>query len=146
MMMVYGLFVFSLSTAAYQSLQRQTRWRHAPTARVGMRPARQYLGPDNDTIRLDGTLLPQFTGGQINLDYLRGMADEGSAWPLIEGAGTHYGIYVIESMSERKSTFFRDGAAQQIDFNLSLQRIDDNRVDRLGQINTAILRGIGRAF
>ncbi len=30
MMMTYGMFVFGLSTAAYQELQRQTAWRRQP--------------------------------------------------------------------------------------------------------------------
>ena len=126
MMMAYGLFVFGLSTAAYQELQRQTDWRHQSQGRIGRRPARQFLGPGEETITLTGTLLPQFTGGQQSLDQLRQMADQGAAWPLIEGAGTYYGLYVIASLNERKSEFFRDGAAQQIEFDLRLERIDED--------------------
>ena len=142
MMMVYGLFVFSLSTAAYQEFQRQTSWRHQSQSRVGARPARQFLGAGDDTITLTGTLLPEFTGGQASLDALREMADQGRAWPLIEGTGVNYGLYVIESLNERKSRFFRDGAAAQIEFDLTLQRIDDERRELLGVINNAMLRGL----
>ncbi|SDK78217.1 hypothetical protein SAMN05661010_00064 [Modicisalibacter muralis] len=146
MMMVYGMFVFSLTTAAYQELQRQTQWRHASQSRIGRRPARQFLGIGDDTIRLNGTLLPQFTGGQSNLDQLRAMADEGAAWPLIEGTGTMYGIYVIESLDERKSRHFKDGAAQQIEFDISLARIDDERTDMLGNVTSQSLRAITGAL
>lgn len=132
MMMTYGMFVFGLDTAAYQELQRQTSWRHAGQSRIGRRPARQYLGPGDDTITLTGTLLPQFTGGQQNLDELRAMANEGAAWPLIEGNGRNYGLFVIESMGERKTRQTRDGTAQRIEFDLSLQRVDDDQADRLG--------------
>ncbi len=132
MMMTFGLFVFGLDTVAYQELQRQTAWRHASGNRIGRRPARQFLGPDDDTITLTGTLLPHFTGGQQDLDELREMANEGAAWPLIEGNGTHYGLYVIESMRERKNYHTRDGTAQRIAFTLSLQRVDDDQADRLG--------------
>lgn len=125
MMMAYGLFVFGLSTAAYQELQRQTEWRQQGQARIGRRPARQFLGPGDDTIQLNGTLLPQFTGGQQNLDQLRQMADQGAAWPLIEGTGRYYGLYVIQSLNERRSKFMRDGIAQQIEFDISLARVDD---------------------
>ena len=138
MMMVYGMFVFSLGTAAYQELQRQTQWRHPSSSRIGLRPARQFVGAGDDTITLNGTLMPQFTGGQSNLDQLRAMADQGAAWPLIEGTGTMYGLYVIESMTERKSRHFNDGAAQQIEFDLTLQRIDDDRIDQLGVLLSLI--------
>lgn len=134
MMMAYGMFVFGLNSAAYQELQRQTAWRHAAQGRIGARPARQFLGPGEDTINLNGTLLPQFTGGQQNLDQLRAMANQGAAWPLIEGTGTYYGIYVIESMSETKSHHMRDGAAQRIEFSLTLQRVDEERSDLLGTL------------
>ena len=46
MMLALGMFVFSLSTAAYQELQRQTNWRHASNSRLGAVPARQFLGRD----------------------------------------------------------------------------------------------------
>lgn len=146
MMMTLGLFVFSLNTAAYQELQRQTNWRHLPQSRVGVIPARQFLGIGSDTINLTGTLLPEFTGGQRHLNELRRMADDGDAWPLIEGTGYHYGLYVIESLNERKSRFFRDGAASQIDFDLTLQRIDDDERERLAMLDAATLRLVRGLF
>lgn len=143
MMMTYGMFVFGLDSAAYQELQRQTAWRHAAQNRVGRRPARQYLGPGEDTITLTGVLLPQFTGGQQSLDELREMANEGAAWPLIEGNGTNYGLFVIESMSERKTHQMKDGTAQRIGFDLVLQRIEDDEIHRLGVLNVSDLTDFG---
>jgi phage protein U len=63
------------------------------------------------------------------------MANNGYAWPLIEGTGVNYGVYVIESLNEDKDTFFRDGAAQKIGFELSLQRVDDNRRAGIGTLS-----------
>tara|TARA_R110002012_G_scaffold321621_2_gene550169 strand:- start:8213 stop:8656 length:444 start_codon:yes stop_codon:yes gene_type:complete len=146
MMMSYGMFVFGLSTAAYQELQRQTTWRHASQSRINARPTRQFLGPGDDTINLTGTLLPMFTGGQQNLDQLRALADQGKAWPLIEGTGTYYGMFVIESLGENKSEFFRDGAAKQIDFDIKLARIDEGRTDQLGVLESSALRAITGAL
>ncbi|GHE20125.1 phage tail protein [Halomonas urumqiensis] len=140
MMMAYGMFVFALGTAPYQELQRQSAWRHEGQGRVGRRPTRQYLGPGDDTITLTGTLLPHFTGGQQNLDQLRAMADEAAAWPLIEGNGTFYGLYVIESLNEKKSHQMHDGSAQRIGFTLTLQRVDDGRADLLGRLTGALAR------
>lgn len=136
MMMAYGMFVFGLSTAAYEELQRQTAWRHETTGRVGRRPARQFLGPGDDTITLNGRLLPPFTGGQQSLDDLREMAERGEAWPLIEGTGVNYGLYVIDALNERKSNFYRDGAAGRIAFDLTLQRVDDDRAERVAALST----------
>jgi len=66
------------------------------------------------------------------LDVLRYMAESGSAWPMIEGTGRILGVWVIESISETRTIFFRDGAARRIEFTLSLKRIDNDRTDILG--------------
>ncbi|WP_312668991.1 phage tail protein [Stutzerimonas nitrititolerans] len=147
MMMALGMFIFSLETLAYQEFQRQTAWRHGKTARIGTNPARQFMGRDDDTITLPGVLLPALAGAQISLDTLRYMADTGKAWPLVEGTGKIYGTWVIESLSETRTLFFRDGQARRIEFTLSLVRIDDGRVDMLGSAIGAggnILRGLLR--
>ncbi|ARN38786.1 phage tail protein [Pseudomonas aeruginosa] len=131
-LMAFGMFVFSLETAAYQDFQRQTEWRHGSTSRIGTNPARQFLGRGDESITLQGVLLPALAGSVLSLDTLRSMADTGKAYPLIEGTGRIYGVWVIESLSETRTIFFGDGAARRIEFTLSLKRIDDGRVDLLG--------------
>lgn len=145
MMMALGMFVFSLETLAYQEFQRQTDWRHGSTSRIGTNPARQYLGRGEDSITLPGVLLPALAGSPLSLDTLRMMADTGKAWPLVQGDGRIFGLWVIESLSETRTLFFRDGAARRIEFNLKLSRIDDGRVDLLGSLTGSIggiLRGL----
>lgn len=134
MMMCLGQFVFSLSTLAYQDFQRQTQWRHPSNSRVGARPARQFAGPGDDTIALQGLLAPELTGTMESLDTLREMADTGSAWPLVEGTGRVYGLYAIEGLNEGRTLFFQDGAARRIEFTVNLVRVDDDRVDRMGTL------------
>ncbi|SEI83049.1 hypothetical protein SAMN04244579_02154 [Azotobacter beijerinckii] len=134
MMMALGMFVFGLETLAYQEFQRQTDWRHGSTSRIGIRPARQYLGPGDDAITLPGILLPELAGSQLSLDVIREMGDSGKAWPLVDGSGRIYGLWIIESLSETRTLFFQDGAARRIEFTISLKRIDDDRVDLLGSL------------
>ncbi|HBO1420035.1 phage tail protein [Pseudomonas aeruginosa] len=131
-LMAFGMFVFSLETAAYQDFQRQTEWRHGSTSRIGTNPARQFLGRGDESITLQGVLLPALAGTVLSLDTLRTMADTGKAYPLIEGTGRIYGVWVIDSLTEGRTIFFSDGAARRIEFSLSLKRIDDGRVDLLG--------------
>lgn len=139
MMMALGMFVFAVPTAAYQQLQRQTAWRHASQSRVGQRPAYQYLGPGEDTISLSGVLFPEHTGGRVSLDLLRVMAEQGKAWPLIEGTGRIYGLWSITSVNETASVFFRDGMPRKIEFELALTRVDEDRLDLLGTVTNAAL-------
>lgn len=126
MMMALGLFVFGLRTVPYQQLQRQIAWRHPANSRVGARPARQYVGKGDEIITLSGVLYPEITGGKISLAALEMMADTGLAWPLIEGTGLFYGLYVIEEQASTHSEFFPDGAPRKIEFSLKLARTDDS--------------------
>lgn len=145
MMLALGMFVFSLSTLAYQELQRQTEWRHPSSSRVGAAPARQFIGRGDDSITLPGILFPELAGSKLSLDALRLMANTGKAWPMIEGSGRIYGLWVIESLSETKTLFFRDGTPRRIEFTLSLKRIDDDQLDLIGAATDAgvsILRGL----
>lgn len=126
MMMALGLYVFGLHTLPYQSLQRQLAWRHPSNSRVGARPSRQFVGRGDETITLAGVLYPEVTGGKISLAALEAMADEGMAWPLIEGTGLYYGLFVIEEIASTHTEFFPDGAPRKIEFSLRLARVDDD--------------------
>lgn len=145
MMMALGQFVFSLYTLAYQELQRQTAWRHPSTSRIGARPARQSVGPGDDTITLQGLLAPEFMGSTISLDILRAMGDEGSAWVLVDGIGIVYGEFVIESLAETKTIFMDNGQARRIEFTLQLARVDDSRTDAIGSTDATATTTTGDA-
>ncbi len=82
----------------------------------------------------------------MSLDALRTMADTGKAYPLVEGTGRILGAWVIESISETRTLFFRDGAARRIEFSITLKRIDDGRVDMLGNILSTGLNILRRLF
>lgn len=131
MMMSLGQFVFSLTTLAYQDLQRQTSWRHAANSRVGARPARQFLGPGDDTITLSGLVALELTRNTASLDEIRTMADTGKAWPLVDGAGYVYGQWVIEGLTTTNTLFLPNGMPRRVEFQLTLTRVDDDRTDTL---------------
>lgn len=130
-MMALGMFVFSINTTAYQTLKRETSWRHAKNSRVGARAHSQYVGPGDDTINLDGWIAPMEIGSEASLTLLRDMADTGKSWTLVDGRGYFHGVFTIESMSETRTYFAKNGAARKIEFALSLSRVDDNLVDKM---------------
>lgn len=125
MMMALGIFVFSLPTLAYQQLQRSTAWRHSSSDRVGARAARQYVGPGDDNITLSGLVAPELTGIPASLDLLRNMADAGQPLALVDGTGVVHGAFIITALNETRTLFFADGAARRIEFQLSLEHVDD---------------------
>lgn len=129
-MMTLGTFVFSLPTLAYEKLQRQNEWRHPSSERVGARAVNQYVGPGEESIELSGTAMQELTAGEVSLNTLRDLAENGHPLPLVDGRGYVYGAYVIKSISEGKSLFFQDGAARQIEFGLSLLRVDETSLQQ----------------
>ncbi|WP_323842935.1 phage tail protein [Moraxella sp. Pampa] len=122
MMMIIGMFVFRISTAAYDQLVQKTQWRHASNSRVGTLPAYQFIGRGENTITLSGSIVPEF-GNQKSLIKLSDMADTGRAYPLICGNGRVWGQYVIESISETHSIFFKNGTAKKVEFTIELKQI-----------------------
>ena len=119
MMMILGMFPFSIPTAVYQQLQRSTNWRHPSNSRVGDMPAYQFTGRGEDTISLEGSIVPEF-GSQMSITALRVMGDTGKAWPLISGTGKVFGLYHINDLQQTQTIFFPDGTPKKIEFSLKM--------------------------
>lgn len=134
MMLALGLFVFMRQTLPYQTMQRDSTFRWPSNARMGKRNAFQYTGPENDTITISGELFPEITGGTLSLSAVRLMAEQGKAWPLIEGTGMIYGMFVINSVSETGALFYPDGSPRKINFTLKLTRVDESLKTMFGDI------------
>jgi phage protein U len=132
MMMILGLFIFELKTAPYQQLGWENSWRHVKADRVGGSPRYQYIGPGEESLTLTGVLYPEITGGDISLMALRAMGYTGYAWPLIEGTGLMFGMYVITGLKQNRATFFRDGKAAVIEFSLSLKKVNEDLLENIG--------------
>lgn len=122
-MLALGMFLFDIGTLPYQELVRSTDWRHAESARVGARPAVQFLGPGADTISLTGALMPEVAGRYSALRTIRDMGDTGEAYPLVTGTGLVLGAFVITRLDERQSLFFVDGVPRKADFGIDLRRV-----------------------
>ncbi len=145
MMLALGMFVFMRQTLPYQTMQRDADYRWPPNSRVGKRDAFQFLGVGEEKITLSGMLYPELTGGKLTMTTVRLMAEEGRAWPLLDGTGTIYGMYVINNVSESGSVFFPDGTPRKIDFTLSLTRVDESLAALYGDIGKQAESLIGKA-
>lgn len=141
MMMIYGMFVFELRTAPYQTFNHTLDFRHVKNDRVGKSAKWQYAGPGEDKITLAGTLYPEVTGGDVSLELLKTCAYMARPMPLIEGTGTIYGMYVITNLVTERTEFFTDGKAKKIDFNLSLSRVSEDIREGLANITMSDLMG-----
>ncbi|BFU60751.1 MULTISPECIES: phage tail protein [Rodentibacter] len=129
-----GMFVFTRQTVPFQSLDRQSSWRHPTNSVVGQMPKTQFTGKDSETVTISGRLAPEITGGTISLAMLELMAENGAAFPLIDGATfMPMGFFVIESIQQTRSELFGDGTPRAIDFTLNLKRTDDPLLIELAQ-------------
>ena len=125
-MAVLGMFVFTQKTIPFQTLDRESNWRHPTNSVVGGMPKTQFAGKEGEKITISGRLMPEITGGRFSIKMLELMADSGGSFPLIDGATFELvGFFVIESLSETRSEMFGDGAPRAIDFTLNLKRTDD---------------------
>ena len=136
MLMVLGLFVFERRTLPHQSMQYSKDYRWASNDRIGKPPAYQFLGEGETSRTLSGVLYPEITGGRLSLTAIELMADEGRAWPLIDGTGMIHDMYVIDKVTHTHSELFSDGAARKIEFSLSLKWVDDSLAAIYGDLKT----------
>lgn len=131
MMMVFGMFVFMLRTTPYQQLRHSQEWRHVKNERVNQSASWQYIGAGDDTVTLEGVLYPEITGGNLSLSALETIGFAGRPWPLIEGEGRIYGMYVLTRLERGKSEFDQYGNPRKVEFTLSLSRVDTDFREKL---------------
>lgn len=120
--MALGAFRFSLDTAAYQQLQRDTNYSWQEHQRAGAPPLMQFTGGGTDTITLQGTILPGFRGGTGQVSQLRLQAEIGLPLPLISGQGNFFGLWCIANVSEIQEIFWSDGAPRKQQFSVTLKK------------------------
>ena len=117
-----GMFIFGTDTISYQELERRTEWRWAGTARYGARDALQFTGPGEDTITLNGVLVPEVAGRYGDLELLREMGDSGQVQDVVLGNGSVLGQYVITAADHREQNIMKGGRARKYDFAVDLKR------------------------
>ena len=118
-MLSLGSYAFSIDTAAYDQFSRSTAWRWPALARFGRGPTRHYTGKESDSITLEGTIFTERAGlGQI--EAMRKLANTGEPQLLVDQYGYIHDKWCIESLTEKKSDFFQDGAPRKQVFTIKL--------------------------
>ena len=131
-LLALGDYRFSVDTAAYQELARVTEYRWPSQARLGRRPARQFLGVGEDTATLRGVVYPHHRGGLGQLDAMRGEAARGTPLRLVAGDGRVLDRWVITRVEETQSEHWSDGTPRRQDFVLELAVYGEDEGDAGG--------------
>lgn len=111
-MLALGDFFFSISTVQYQQLQRSKSWTWATKSRLGRKPAKQFHGPDSDTITLNIAHFPESKIGLQMFSRLAALGDQGKPHRLVGSnaqGGSDLGLWCIESLDETDTEFTEDG-------------------------------------
>jgi phage protein U len=125
--MVFGDFLFSLNTAAYQSLSRKSSYRWAAAERIGKTEFLQFMGPNAQTVSLAGEIVTTYRGGVGQIDRLRDIASEGKPQVLMQGTGDVFGRWVILSIDDEQTEIAPFGLPRQQAFTIELKYYDGVR-------------------
>lgn len=120
MMLGLGEYRFSVDSAAYSELRRTTDYRWPSQERIGRAPARQFTGPGNDQLDINGVIYPHYRGGVGQLDAMREEAAKGLPLLLVDGEGRIHGRWCIEKVEETRSVLDEKGRPRRQQFALSL--------------------------
>ena len=125
-MMTLGAVLFSVRTSVFQRLRRTTAYRWPSHERVGRLPTRQFTGPGDDKMNLDGVIMPTWRGSVGAVEALRELALTGEPQQLSAGTGDVFGLWCIEQLEEDRSGLFADGAPRRVAWTLQLARYGDD--------------------
>lgn len=124
-MLKLGTFMFSLDTAAYDELRRQTNYIWAEQQRIGSTPVLQFVGKEAEQFTIIGRIYPHFKGGVFQIEAMRTMAGSGQPQLMVDGRGNIYGRMAIVSVLEGQKILFADGTPRLQEFTLTLRKYDD---------------------
>ncbi|WP_375607132.1 MULTISPECIES: phage tail protein [unclassified Bartonella] len=120
MMLALGGFIFSIETAAYQTLDMSYGIPWVEQGRLGRKAALQLPAVANAEFSLTGVIYPDFKGGHGQIEYLRQMAHNGPHI-LVTGQGKILGKFVILSVEEKQSIFHYNGSPKKQEFTIKLR-------------------------
>ncbi|MDD7806084.1 MAG: phage tail protein [Endozoicomonas sp. (ex Botrylloides leachii)] len=128
-LMTLGDYRFGINTAAYQTLQRTSRYQWQAQHRMGNKPMQQFTGTHADTVTLEGFILPHYKGGLLQVHLMRIEAGKGQPLLMTDGLGTVWGQWCITELRETHSDLISNGAPRHIRFQLSLVEYGDDNIN-----------------
>ncbi|MCK6435959.1 phage tail protein [Rivihabitans pingtungensis] len=121
-------YYFNLSSAAFESLRRQSSYNIASQDRLTRRPALQAVSKGGETITVSGAIFTKLSGaGQLNA--LRAIGFRMAPLVLTTGYGDTLGQWYLARIDEEQSHLFIDGLPRKQQFTLEFQRYGEDYSD-----------------
>ena len=124
--MALGPFRFQVSGPSYERLSHRSDARWERQDRLGRAPARQFIGPGEHRVTLDGRIFTHYTGGYRQIERMRDALADGRPYILVSGFGTVFGKHVIEGVETGQEYFLPDGAPLKVEFTVDLASYGDD--------------------
>jgi len=136
--MMWGSFIFSLSTLAYQRLTVQEGWNWAAQPRIGETERLQYTGKKAPVIQFEGEIYAALvndslltsalesyglfsSSGMDPVEQLRMQANTHMPYMLVTGTGRVMGYWALTQLSQVMDTFGLNGQHTHQTVSLTLQ-------------------------
>jgi hypothetical protein len=124
-LLAVGPYVFSILPLTLQRIEEETSSSWPAINRFGVGPARQYTGPGDSTLKIEGLFFNEEFGGQG--DYLALKAIQSAAQPVMVigwGAGAAFaivlGFMVITRVGASHEAIGPDGIGRKVTFSIEL--------------------------
>jgi phage protein U len=121
-LLALGYHVFEIEPLNYNKLQQQVDFRWATLGRLGTEPARQFIGPGNKSITINGLLFPNEFGGYEKYRAIEFTAHASKAVMLVGGSGHVFGRVAITKVSETQNHIGLAGQPAMVKFNVTVER------------------------
>lgn len=118
-------FYFNLSTAPYDTYNRQTKYNIAVQDRLAREQALQAVAKGSDNITLSGFIYTK-TGGASQLNRLRAIGYKTEPVTLTTGYGDAMGLWYLTGVTEEGTELFQDGMPRKQKFSLEFQRYGED--------------------
>lgn len=134
-MMNWGGIKFVHTGLTFDQASRSEVFNWATIERMGVkrRPAKQFVGPGDDTLTLSGVIFTLYNpggGAQVigtnQLEQLRKKGSEGSPAILMDGVGNIKGKYILTKIDSVQTNFHRAGIHLKETYTLSFERYGDD--------------------
>jgi phage protein U len=124
-LLALGPYIFRILPLTLQKIEEETTANHPALQRFGSGPARQFTGPGESTLKIEGLWFNEEFGGQGDYLALKGIQAAGR--PVITmgwGAGATFamvlGRMVILRVSAQHEAIGPDGIGRKITFGIEL--------------------------